>query len=213
MIKFRQKEFNKQILSKTIQGAGIGAAVGTLSASIIPATGLAKNKFFKNKSTQGLMALGAGTVIGAALGALAGIVTEGEKFLRKGDVGKNDLLKNILSMLSNAGFKRDVEFTDDPKLASLLKIRVCIVITKVSGDLKLVINCVSDKKLKEIANKASSVVIKRSNLTEIRKTETDRYNDLVISTVSKGAKDANLIANIAKLFIAEGYPVYFVEAG
>ena len=98
MITFRQKDFSNYIVSDALKGAKIGAAVGTTIGGVgikklpkfIPGADkynnmrhtetvtFKKDNKEQTKSTeigradQGLMIMGASTILGAALGALVG---------------------------------------------------------------------------------------------------------------------------------------------
>lgn len=214
--KFRKKEFS--ILSDTISGASIGASIGTLGSVFAPKK-IKSNKFvgkdIKNKyndlkaAERKLAVVGAGTLVGAALGALVGLIKEGDKFISRSNVDKR-LMNTVVENLKKQSFKEGVDFTRDPKIADQLSTKVCIVITKYSGDLRILINTILDKKLDSITNQ---VIKNIQNTSVINKKASNNYNDITISTISDGSADAGLITGICEQFIHSGYPVYLVEVG
>ena len=209
MVKFRQKNFS--ILSNAIKGATIGTTIGSLAAglsSFVP-------KFRRGGDDGGdgqvnrLAIIGAGTVIGAGLGTLAGLISEGDKFISRKNVDTR-LMEIVRENLLKSGFKEGVHFTRDPKTATDIKTKVCIVITKYSGELRLLINTVADTKLK---NLVSDMTKNLPNTSVINKSASDKYNEITLSSISDSSSNAGLITGIAERFIHTGYPVYLVEVG
>lgn len=197
MIEFRQKDFS--ILGWTSGMAGVGATVGA-GASWLRAGG--KNSHASETFT--------GMAIGAALGFLAGCIDEGrERFNRKKTVDAR-LMKTVVENLKKDNFKEGYHFTLDPKTASELKTRVCICISKISGDLRILVNIVSDPKLKGIA---TDMIKNIPNKSAVSERNSDRFNDITITTISDSSMDAGLITGIAERFIHSGYPVQLVEVG
>lgn len=200
MIEFRQKDFS--ILNSTLAGASSGFAVGSLVG-----------KAFRSKSSnQNFEAIAgfSGFIGGAALGALAGVIdNQRTKFNRKKTVDDR-LMDTIVENLKKDNFKEGRDFTRDPKCATQLKTKVCICISKVSGDLRILINMVSDPKLQSLANDLAKNIPNKSAVTE---RTSDRFNDITISTISDSSMDAGLVTGVAERFIHSGYPIQLVEVG
>lgn len=229
MIVFKKKDFS--ILSDTVRGASIGASLGTFGSVFAPKkVKFRLGKKIKNDKIRGklenvnrfgekyndlkshekkLAIVGAGTIIGAALGALVGLVKESDKFISRTNVDKR-LMKTVIENLKKQHFKEGQDFTRDPKIADQLKTKVCIVITKYSGDLRILINTISDKKLD---NLTEQTIKNLQNTSVVNKKASNNYNEITISTISDGSADAGLITGICEKFIHSGYPVYLVEVG
>lgn len=210
MIEFRQKEFG--LSSNVLTGSSIGAGIGTLAAN------LGGFRFRRgapkvDKAQYGTEALKT-VLIGAALGAFAGVLytaaDEVSKKINKRSTINNRLMDTVVHALKSAGLKEGTDFTRSPKEASRLKTKVCISISKVDGDLRVLINQVSDPKLKEITKDMISTIPNTSAITE---KQSDRFNDIIITTISDSSADAGLVTGIAERFIHSGYPVYLVEVG
>lgn len=224
MIKFRQKDFS--ISSDTIKGAQIGAGIGSFGSIMLPKSlkNNIKVPFLKNRSDlidktrynnlnpieKKLGLVAAGTLIGASLGALVGLIKEGSNYISRKRSGSDRLMENLVSILKKSSFNEGKDFTRDPKIANDLRTKVCIVITKVSGDLKLLINTISDQKLKRLTDE---IIENLPNFSVINNKVSDRFNEITISSISDGSADAGLIAGICDRFIHSGYPVYLVEVG
>ena len=198
MIEFRQKDFS--ILSSTLKGASIGASVAGLA-----------NKIFRPKEgTSTALAIGGGFIGGAALGALLGVLDEERtRFNRKHTVD-NRLMKTVIENLKKDNFKEGQDFTRDPKRASELKTKVAIYISRVSGDLRIGINMISDPRLQGLAK---DLVKNIPNKSAVSERTSDRFNDIVITTISDSSMDAGLVTGVAERFIHSGYPVQLVEVG
>lgn len=151
-----------------------------------------------------------GVIIGAALGALAGMIMDVTDHITNKRSLNNRLLKDVLVILKRMGFNEGRDYTRDPKISSLLKTKVAIVISRTSDELKLLINTVNDRKLKDITTNISKNLPTMSTLTE---KVNDRYNELNITTLTSNNGDATWVASIAEKFIKSGYPVYLVEVG
>ena len=205
MIKFRQKDFS--LLSHITTGAGLGASIsGTLSKA-----GLVVPIKFRGKSTElkkgSLVA--AGTIIGAALGTLSGAIVEGSRLISNRNADKR-LMNKVVDDLKKAGFKEGYDFTRDPKKANELRTKVCLVVSKHSGDLRILINSVSDPKLSDLVDKTVKNI---PNLSAITKKASDKFNDITITTISDSSADVGLVAGLAERFIRSKYPVYLIEVG
>jgi hypothetical protein len=228
MIVFRQKDFS--ILSSTIAGAGLGASAGSLGTIIFKRKPKDKGEFYyydKDKNGNdirkfdqdkykavnnkyNLQLVGGGMLIGAALGALVGTIKEISKRVNRNKTVDARLMEKIQMGLTASGLKEGIDYTRDPKQANQMKTRVCLVISKYSGELKLLINVVKDKKLEQLTEHIVKNIPNTSNVV----TRTgDRYNDVIVSTISDNSADPGLICGIVEEFVHNKYPVYLVEVG
>ena len=162
-----------------------------------------------SKIKDNLLITAGGTIIGAALGALVGTIKDISEGISRSRTVDARLLGDVVKILKKSGLRENLDFTRDPKRANELKTKVCIVISKYSDDLRLLINTVNDAKLKGITGKISKDV---PNGSIKNNTTSDKYNEITLSTISSGA-DADLIAEIIKQFVSAKYPVYIVEVG
>lgn len=240
MIKFRQKSFSNYIITDTIKGAGIGASLGTLSgsigipelSSIIPGAKAYNNlktqapsKWDKNdkekvvsykdtlqgKINQGFALTAAGTILGAALGALVGTAREIGSKISQSKAGESRLSKALVDRLG-ATYRQDKDFTLDPKVADRLKIRVCIVITKDASNLQIRVNAVDDKHLNVLVDRLTRD-IKNSSRVFDRQQTSNKFNDIIVTTASNSITNVAKISKLVSDFIEAGYPVYIVEVG
>lgn len=205
MKKFRQKDFS--ILADMAKGASIGGGLGIFGSTIFRPS--EKDKVH-GPFERSMMALGAGTVIGAGLGLLYGLVKEASTRINRSNTVDQRLMTTVIDCLKKTGFKEGKDFTRDPKTANELKTKVCIVVTRTNGDLKLLVNTVSDFKLKQITE---DMVRNVPNHSAITKKMSDKFNDISITTVSDSSADYGLVTGIAEYFIRHHYPVYLVEVG
>ena len=214
MISFKKKDFS--ILSDAVSGAAVG---GTLGMGATPIIFKKKDKIVLGKkgSTidldgvgKGAVGFAAGTIIGAALGLVVGGIKETAKFINRARTVDKRLMPGIIEDLKKGNFKEGKDFTRDPKTANELKTRVCVVVTKYSGDLRILINTVSDQKLSQITKDSIKNI---PNSSVVNEKVTDRYNDITVSTISDSSANPALISGIAERFIRNGYPVYLVEVG
>jgi len=154
--------------------------------------------------------MGAGAIIGAALGALHYALREINLKVNRKMTVNDRLMKVVVENLVKDGFKEGKDFTRDPKIADQLKTKVCLVMSRVSNDLRVLINTVSDSKLKRTTDE---VISRIPNASVVNTKMTDKYNDITISTISDSSADASLVTGMAEHFIHSNYPVYLVEVG
>ena len=203
MIKFREKNFS-HFMSDTVKGASIGAGLGTLILPFLPKDIKERESFIGSSKSVAIS-----TLVGAALGAVIGLIRDGEQLIKRSRVD-NRLMSFVIDGLKNQGFKEGTDFTRDPKKATQLKTRVCIVITKVSGEFNLLVNTVSDSKLKNITTELVKNLPNTSTYTE---NISDKFNDITISSISDSSVTAGLVIGICERFIRSGFPVYLIEVG
>lgn len=218
MITFRRKDFS--ILSDTIKGAAIGGNLATLS--LPPGGEDAKNIYIKSSNptfrkinklspfSKRLGVIAAGTLVGAALGALVGTIKKSNEVISRKLTVDNRLMDRVIEDLKKTGFKEGSDFTRDPKTADSLKSVVSVAITRNSGELRLLVNTISDNKLKDITK---NIIKNLPNSSAVSEENKSRYNEISITTISDGSADVGLIAGICEKFIRNKYPVYLVEVG
>lgn len=218
MITFRRKDFS--ILSDTVKGAIIGGNVATLS---LPLSGKdaknikyeGSNPTFRKLNTlspfaKRLGVVAAGTLVGAALGALVGTIKKGDEAISRKLTVDNRLMDRVVEDLKKTGFKEGSDFTRDPKTADSLKSAISVAITRNSGELRLLVNTIADNKLKDITK---NIIRNLPNSSAVTEESKSRYNEISITTISDGTADVGLIAGICEKFIRNKYPVYLVEVG
>lgn len=208
MVEFRQKQFG--IVSSVKNGAAIGATVGTL-ATKLP---IIKNlPIFKKKDDSWkteLSIIGGGTIIGAGLGLLVGLTKDISTRVNRATTVDERLMQGVIENLKKDHFREGIDYTRDPKTANDLKMKVCIVISKNSGNMQLLVNTVADTKLKTVAlNMAKNI----PNTATVNTKLSDKYNDISISTISDSSANIGLVTGIVEYFIRNKYPVYLVEVG
>ena len=226
---FKQKN-NSYTAKHALQGAVIGGAIGggllkNLSydgrKKTLPWT---KNSQYQRKTDPAgknrhidqpqvvknrAITMGASILLGAALGGIYGLIKDASNAINRRQVDER-LSDRIIRNLNNLGFDEGIDFTRDPKTADLLKTKICVIISRTNGDLKIVINYVNDSKFKEEAQKIiknlppSAVALEKMG---------DRFNDITITTVSDKTQVPALVSVILEQFIRRGYPVYIVEVG
>mgnify|MGYP003288190770 CR=1 FL=1 len=145
MIKFRQKAYSDNVVGGALNGVKYGAGVGTVLAGILKAT---KN----DQKISPILVVGGSMLAGAALGALAGKVKD-DKLQKARTTAGVRLFDSVLDNLRKIGFKEGQDFTQDPRMANVIKTKVCIVVSRNSSGLKLLINTVDDPDLKEITKR------------------------------------------------------------
>jgi hypothetical protein len=197
----REKSYGN-VMSSAWKGAAMGGSVGA---------GLAL-QYMHQTQTGSNRAKAMVPLVGAALGGLAGslwgiaktIVT---KISQSGTGHK--LIEEVIKNLKRAGYKQDQQWTLDPKRASLMKSKVCVVISRSEDNTGILINMANDPKLKEISQEITD-----SLPTGFRETEkmSDRFNEIQISSFPDKS-DATYIFMVLEKFIKRGFPVYLIEVG
>ena len=209
MIEFRQKNFG--ILSDITTGAAVGGTAAGIGS-------LFRKKFWRDKDNKNneslfrsdLFLTTSGVVVGAALGALVGGIKEISTRINRKNTVDRRLMSKVVEYLKKDGLKEGIDFTKDPKTATSLKTKVCIVISKVSGELRISVNLASDPKLKTVSDE----IIKRlPNMAASTEKMSDKFNDITITSISDASADAGLVVGVVEKFIHSGYPVYLVEVG
>lgn len=216
----RRKLFS--IKSSALAGAQLGFGITTL-ASGLPVINKGTDKLL-NKVTSKSEKIGkidfkpiekrvglvsAGTIVGAMLGALIGSIGELDKKISRGSVNQR-LMYKVIDYLRKENFRNGIDYTLDPKIADKLGTRVCIALSRNSGDLRLLINTKADPKLKQVTDR---IVRNIPNAGVENRTANNKYNELTISTISDSSADAGLVSGIVSQFIHSGFPVYLVEVG
>lgn len=211
MIEFRQKNFS--FSSSVIKGSSLGAGFGAMAAGLGGFRRIFNRKNNNNDPQYGLNALNT-VLIGAAAGAFLGALSSGiDEISKRSNIRntvQNRLMGTIVDALKSAGLKEGSDFTRDPKEASRLKTKICISVSKVDGDLRILINQVSDPKLKDLTK---DLIKNIPNYSAVTERQSDRFNDIIITTISDSSADAGLVTGIAERFIHSGYPVYLIEVG
>lgn len=203
MIEFRQKKFG--LVSNIAKFTSLGSTIGGTVAGF-------RSKKGGNEKLNADIRFG--LLVGAALGVLAGTLWTGVEYIAdRGNIKttvNNRLFKSVIDLLKRAGLKEGKDFTRDAKESSRMKTKVCIAISRVDGDLKILINHVSDPKLKDLTKELINNI---PNVSAVNEKMSDRFNDITITSISDSSADAGLITGIAERFIHSGYPVYLVEIG
>jgi len=148
------------------------------------------------------------TLLGAALGAIVGIVKTVNDKYSQSRVNQR-LLKRILPRLKSEGLVEGKDYTMDPKKANEIPTKVCIVLSSASGELQTIINSKDDPKLKKVVDKVVKKSPGRSQVT----TQNNRFNEITITTEKNTAANVNQVVSIIESFVESGYPVYIVEVG
>ena len=224
MINFRRKDFS--VLGNTLQGASIGGSLGVMAAGLggKDAKGIILPKFKKKIISDSSIdsfnnsgafikragVIGAGMIVGAALGALVGLVKKSDELISQKSTVDKRLMDRVVGDLKKTGFKEGINFTRDPHEADRLKTPISIAITRNSGELRLLVNTVADEKLKSITKE---LIKNLPNTSAVSQEAKNRYNEISITSISDGSADVGLITGIAERFIRNKYPVYLVEVG
>ena len=197
----REKSYGA-ITNSAWKGAAAG---GTLGAGLVlPYMSIAQTGTPRAKAMVPL--------VGAALGGLAGslwgvIKTLDTKISQSGTGHK--LIEEVIKNLKRAGFKEGQQWTCDPKKATLMKSKVCVVLSQSADNTGILVNMANDQKLKEISEEIINTLP-----TGFRETEkmSDRFNEIQISSFPDKT-DATYIFTVLEKFIKRGFPVYLIEVG
>ena len=186
------------------------AAKGALAGSTVGA-GLAL-QFMKRSQLGSARAKAMVPLVGAALGGLAGslwgVVKTLDTRISQSLTG-HKLIDEVIKNLTRAGFREGQHWTCDPKKATLMKSKVCVVLSQSADNTGILVNMANDQKLKEI-----SLEITNTLPTGFRQTEkiSDRFNEIQISSFPDKT-DATYIFTVLEKFIKRGFPVYLIEVG
>jgi hypothetical protein len=194
--------FVDDVWGGTMKGLGVGGLINgiALGAAAIEKKGWTVNQAFK--------AVGYSVLVGAALGLVLGVTKKIAETSSRNKTNQR-VINTVIKLLKNKGFEENKDFTTDPKTADLEKTKVTVLVNRGNGDLKLALNVISDEKLEKVCNKiVSELPDKSKTMTK----ESNRYNEIMITTLSSG-NDAIVISGIIEKFIRAGYPVYMIEVG
>lgn len=215
MIKFREKEFS--VKDDMIAGLMIGGLTGVAGKALRrSANALAGSEVISSSSRAGkildsqVASSVSGAILGAALGGLYYLFSKSLNSSATRNNRKVNLPREISDILVKSGYKREIDFTFDPKVANNMKTAVCIVISRSSDEMSLLINTINDSKLDTIS---SQILKNLPNTSVITRRKSDKWNELYISSMSSNNWDSGFIASIAEKFIQRKYPVYIVEVG
>ena len=187
-----------EITNTALKGGSWGLTLGTGFAA-----------FMKGKTPQAkaLVAL-TGAALGALAGTVWGTVKAVDSKISQSESG-HKLIKEVIKNLNRAGYKRDSEWTTDPKTANLMKTKVCVVFSRSADELGLMINMASEPELKKISEEATKNLPWGSKATE---KISDRFNEIQITSIPSKTDAVYIFGKIEK-FIQAGYPVYLIEVG
>lgn len=194
--------FADDVWGGTMKGLGVGGIINgiALGAAAIEKKGWTVKQAFK--------AVGYSVLVGAALGLVLGVTKKIAEASSRNKTNQR-VINTVTKLLKNKGFEENKDFTTDPKTADLEKTKVTVLVNRGNGDLKLALNVISDEKLEKVCNKiVSELPDKSKTMTK----ESNRYNEIMITTLSSG-NDAIVISGIIEKFIRAGYSVYMIEVG
>ena len=196
----KEKTYGK-VLSDALRGASLGLMTGT---GVLQFSGINRTGSTRAKAMIPL----AGAALGAVAGSLWGIVKTADQVISQHGTG-HKLIEEVVKNLKRAGYKRDTDWTMDPKRATTMKTKVCIVLSRTADELGVLINMANDPKLKSV-----SAEITKNLPVDAQETEkfSDRFNDLQISSYPS-SKDSVFVFSIVESFIKRGFPVYLLEVG
>jgi hypothetical protein len=194
--------FAEDIWGGAMKGLGVGGLINgvALGAAAIEKKGWTVKQAFK--------AVGYSVLVGASLGLVLGVTKKIAEVSSRNKTNQR-IINTVTKLLKDKGFEENKDFTTDPKTADLEKTKVTVLVNRGNGDLKLALNVISDEKLEKVCNKiVSELPDKSKTMTK----ESNRYNEIMITTLSSG-NDAIIISRIVEKFIRAGYPVYMIEVG
>lgn len=196
-------------IAEDIFGGGMkGLGVGTLINGVALGASVASQQKGGWPVAKALKTVGYSVLVGAALGLVLGITRKIAEISSRNRSNQR-IINTVSTLLKKRGFKEDLDFTRDPKFADLEKTKVTLVVNRGNGDLKLALNLNSDDKLEKVCTKALEILPSK---TKTFRKESNRYNEIMITTLS-GGNDAVLISDLIEKFIRAGYPVYMIEVG
>ena len=193
--------FAEDIWGGAMKGLGVGGLInGVALGAAIEKKGWTVKQAFK--------AVGYSVLVGASLGLVLGVTKKIAEVSSRNKTNQR-VINTVTKLLKDKGFEENKDFTTDPKTADLEKTKVTVLVNRGNGDLKLALNVISDEKLEKVCNKiVSELPDKSKTMTK----ESNRYNEIMITTLSSG-NDAIIISRIVEKFIRAGYPVYMIEVG
>ena len=187
------------ISANLLKGSIIGSTIGSGIAAYAD-----KNRTPRSKALIALV----GTALGGLAGALWGTAKAMDTKVSQMGSG-HKLIDEVIKNLKRAGYKRDSEWTTDPKKANLMKTKVCVVFSRSADELGLLINMASEPELKKISEEATKNLPWGSKATE---KISDRFNEIQITSLPSKTDAVYIFGKIEK-FIQAGYPVYLIEVG
>lgn len=147
-----------------------------------------------------------GAIVGAALGALwTGAEWVVKRFNNRPIV--NQCLDLAITDLKKMGFKENQDFTKNRTTADSMKTKVTIAVIKSNGNLVVIVNSKNDPKL----NKVNKDIVRNLPTETLTQKETDRFNEITITSMSSNNGDAVFVSSMAEKFIKAGFPVYLME--
>jgi hypothetical protein len=198
--------FYSEIVDDLFSGAAKGTAAGVFVNGIALAAAKASGGGWGVK--RALSTLGYSVILGSALGLVIGITKKLAETSSRNQSNQR-VINTVCRLLKNKGFEENKDFTRDPKIADQERTKITVVVNRGNGDLKLALNVISDEKLEKVCNRIiSELPDKSKTMTK----ESNRYNEIMITTLSSG-NDAIVISGIIEKFIRAGYPVYMIEVG
>lgn len=205
MIKFRQKEYSfSSVINDTFKGAGIGSLIGG-------GTTFFKKGGVKNLAKESQKPFIYGTLVGASLGLAYGLVKDVDRKINRKTTIDRRFFRDVVDVLKKDGFKEGEHFTLDKKKANLLKTKVCLVVSNESGELNVIINTISDNKLRGLTD---NIIKNLPSMSVINSKFTDKFNEITISTIDGCDRSTiGLLVGIIENYLHSGYPVYMVEVG
>jgi hypothetical protein len=195
---FSEKRYG-DVTANLIKGSLIGSTIGSGIAAFA-----GKNRSLQSKAFIALT----GSALGGLAGALWGTVKALDTKISQLGSG-HKLMDEVIKNLNRAGYKRDSEWTTDPKKANIMKTKVCVVFSRSADELGLMINMASEPELKKISEEATKNLPWGSKATE---KISDRFNEIQITSLPSKTDAVYIFGKIEK-FIQAGYPVYLIEVG
>lgn len=230
MIKFREKDYS--VVGDAIKWGGITAAAGgTLTKGSRELSKLSRSKLINGSSTLGRLidktanskvtkfmagnpglTTAAAFLVGSSLALAAHLLKGTNTAINKKSLSlfnnQNYNVKRIALLLSNMGYKSNIDFTLDPAEADYLKTKVCFVIKRSQDNINLIINMTDDPKLEKISR---SIIKNLPTSTKISKKEYEEGNELLLTVLSSNSGSSEYVASVVEKFIQKGFPVFLSE--